>query len=190
MNTIKLLKMTALSVCLISGLAACAQNPLTNLNQQSADANCSKLTHKKLQTAINQAQDALSNRSCHYQFDTLHQQLLNIAENDPAQENGSLFLKFYKWNVSEGVISTKQGKEFYNRYFKPSFGNVLSNDRNVCSLGANKEELVKNLGRELTYKKTGLQDIMQNRDAYFEAQRIHNELLFLIETTLMACDNT
>ena len=181
--------MTILSFCLISGLVACAQAPKSTVNQSAVGGNCSRLTHKKLQVAINYAQDALGHRSCHYQFGSMHQQLLDIAQNDPAKENGSLFLKFYKWNVAEGVISSRQGKEYYNRYFKTTFGHVLTNDRNVCSLGANKDELVKNLGRELNYKKTGLQTIMQDRDAYFEAQRMHNELVFLIETTLLACND-
>lgn len=191
MNTISILKSTALSLCLVSGLAACAATPPPPAPPPVEPVvvnTCQTPSSKSLQIAIAAAQSELSHRECHYQFDAMHHTLLQIAQGDPSPKNGKKFLDFYKWNVSQGILSSKQGKDYYNRYFKPTFGNVLSNDRNVCSLGKNKDALIKSLGRELVDKKTGLQVIMQDRNAYFEALRIHNDLIFLIETTLMACD--
>ncbi len=190
MNTINILKSTALGLCLASGLTACAQAPKPTpvpQIQPVAVKTCQVPINKHLQTAITSAQSELSDRNCHFQFDAMHKKLIQIALEDPSPSNGKLFLNFYKWSVGQDILSSRQGKEYYNRYFKTTFGNVLSNDSNVCSIGKNKDALIKKLGRELVDKKTGLQGIMQNRDAYFEALRIHNDLIFLIETTLLAC---
>ena len=187
MNTISILKSTALSLCLVSGLTACAQAPKPAPTLQVVKPSCQVPVNKHLQTAIDSAQAELSNRSCHFQFDAIHKKLIQIALEDPSPSNGKRFLNFYKWSVNQEILSSLQGKEYYNRYLKTTFGNVLSNDSNVCSIGKNKDALIKSLGRELVDKKTGLQGIMQNRDAYFEALRIHNDLIFLIETTLLAC---
>jgi len=185
MNISKVVKMLVLSLSLMSVLSACAPSRIKH-----AEVSCNSVSDKNLQTAFESAKGILSQRMCHYEFDALHQQLLSIAKNDPAEGTGLKFLQFYKWNVSEGVISSKQGKNLYNRYFKSTFGHILPNNQNVCSLRGNKDPLIKELGRELGYKKMGLQEAMQDRDAYFEAQRIHNELVFLLETTLMACSNS
>jgi len=190
MNTFKLLKNTVLGFCLVSGLTACAQTPRHNTSQSSHQASCSLPQHKKLTVAVDNAQASLSDRSCHYQFDAIHAQLLNIAVNDPSSTHNTEFRSFYKWSIDQGIISSLQGKEYYTRYFTNSFGNVLANDRNVCSSAANKEKLIKSIDRELGSKKIGLQDIMQDRKAYFSAQQTHNDLVFLIETTLLACEKT
>jgi len=175
-------------IFLSSALSGCTTTPKPASTRWAIKDTCTLPNHKQLQVAINKTQAELSKRSCHYQFEDMHQQLLDIAKNDPDHNNGKKLLLFYKWSVNQGVISSRQGKEFYNRYFKATFGNVLPNDRNVCSIASIKDKLIIDLGHELQNKKIGLQLIMQNRDEFFEAQRIHNELVFLIETTLMACN--
>ena len=182
MNILKLVNITAISLVIISSLSACSQSPnrTDSPSRWVIEDTCTVPSHKKLPVAFSKAKTELSNRNCHYQFDAMHKKLLSIAENDPSTENGNHFLSFYRWSVDQGIISSKQGKEYYNRYFKSTFGNVLSNDRNVCSISSTKDPLLKQLRRELIDKQTGLQVIMQDREAYFEAQRIHNELVFLI----------
>jgi len=187
MKTVQLMKHSVLGLMLLGGLTGCGQTHKKPL--QAEAVSCSVREQAQLAPAIADAKTALSHRSCHYQFDTLHEQLLAVAKNDPDKTHNTAFLGFYTWSVKQGIINKRQGKELYTRYFKTSFGYVLSNDRNVCGTASIKDEMIKKIGAELAYKKIGLQDIMQDRKAFFEAGQVHNDLVFLLEATLLACEN-
>ncbi len=173
----------------VLGLLAggCAHTLDGNAAGWHSDRQCAVPDHKQLSVALQGAQATLSERSCHYAFERIHQSLLDIGRQDPGKANKERFLNFYQWSVDQGILSSRQGKEYYNRYFTSGYGHMLPNDRNLCSLAGGQEQLIKRLDDELVLKKTGLQDILQDRDAYFDAQRTHNDLVFLLETTLLSC---
>lgn len=183
MYTLKL----ALGLCLIGGLSACAQTPKTPV---SAAVNCDIPQQNKLADALVSAQNVLGHRSCHYQFETIHQQLIEVAKNDANPENKFKFLSFYKWSVNNGIINSRQSKQRFNRYFSTSFAHVLNNEQRTCSMAAKKDELFNQLKRELPYKKTGLLDVMGDVKAYHKAQGSYNDLKFLVNTTWLACENS
>ena len=142
---------------------------------------------KHVDQAFEQARKSLSNRACHYQFDTVHNQLIEIAQGDPSKDNKKRFYDFYQWITDQGIISKNQSKMLFTRYFTTQFSNALPDNQNTCSHRSTKETMVRNLAQEMKYKKVGLQDIIGNRDLYFRAVSKHNDLVFLIETTMLAC---
>ncbi len=182
MNKLFIYSIAAIAVL---GLSGCASTQPS----KPVKVSCVTANYKRLDDSIRHAKSQLSNRSCHYQFDEFHQELLVTAQGDTDLGNAKRFLDFYKWSVDQGIVSKRQGKAYYNSYFKPSFGNVLPNDRNVCSAVSSKDDIEKKMYKELEYKRIGLQEILGDREAYFEAQRIHNDLVFLIETSNLACSN-
>lgn len=178
-----LLALSYISVALLVSGCASTKTP------KPVSVSCAVSDYKRLDDSIRHAKSQLSNRSCHYQYDAFHRQLLATAQGDTGAGNAEKFLDFYKWSVDQGIVSKRQGMEYYNSYFKPSFGNVLPNDRNVCSAVAVKDDIEKRMYKELEHKRIGLQEIMGDREAYFEAQRVHNDLVFLLETSNLACGN-
>ncbi len=173
---------------LTSGLTACATQPQTQSTRWTIEDRCTLPNQKQLTQALQSARNELSQRSCHYQFDAIHQQLLTIAQQDPGPTYRQSFLDFYQWSVQQGIISSLQGKQLYTSYFTPGFGHLLPNNSNVCAQKASKDSLIQALNADLAHKKLGLNDILQDREAYFQAQRTHNDLTFLLETTLIACE--
>ncbi len=189
MNTIQKIPSTLLWLSLlISGLSACATQPETQSTRWTMEDSCTLPSQKQLTQALQSARNQLSQRSCHYQFDAIHQQLLTIAQQDPGPTHRQSFLDFYQWSVQQGIISSLQGKQLYTSYFTPGFGHLLPNNSNVCAQKTSQDSLIQTLNDDLAHKKLGLNDILQDRDGYFQAQRTHNDLIFLLETTLIACE--
>ena len=99
-------------------LTACANQPPP----------CAGPTSKNLNTAIDDVKSTLTN-GCAAHFDRFYDDLLRIAEGDPKHENKRLFSEFLVWSSDEGLLSQRQAKNYYNRFFNVKFMALACRDR-------------------------------------------------------------
>ena len=157
-------------------LASCATNKPDCIGPQS----------KNLGTAIDAAQTSLIN-GCHAHFDRYYDDLLTIAEGDPRPENKRKFSEFLVWSGDQGLLSTRQAEDYYNRYFNVKFM-AMKGDYNNCSHTCpNKRKVLFDMERELSDKERGLLRISEDHDAYYRADRLYQEVELVLEATCVAC---
>ena len=90
-------------------LSACNSNP-------SHETTCSPPSGHNLDQAMSAARFDLET-GCEAHFDDYLVRLLAIAEGDPGKENKAKFSDFLLWANEEGLLSKRQAREVYNRYF-------------------------------------------------------------------------
>jgi len=147
---------------------------------------CTMPTGKRVGAAFSHVKEDLASDSCQHQYDRYFSTLIDIATGDPAKENRKRFSDFITWSYQRGIISKVQGKDYYTRYFSPTFKS-LSDTRNVCSATRDKAALFNDLQAELKQKKKGLLQVSGDRDAYFNTLKEHNDIVLVLEATAMAC---
>jgi hypothetical protein len=170
----------ALAVALLgAALAACASNtPHT--------AQCTPPPGPDLDNAISVARFDLET-GCEARFDDYFQRLLTIAEGDPKKENKGKFSDFLIWANDSGLLSKRQAREIYNRYFGVKYVS-MSGDYSVCSQTCPRQaDIMRDLRTELADKELGLLKISADRRSYFQANRLYQETELVIEATCEAC---
>ena len=81
---------------------------------------CVAPSTNQLGAALKQAKDSMS-AGCQAHFDRYLTRLLEIAEGDPQPDNKRYFSEFLVWSTDQGLISKRQARAHYNRYFSPKF---------------------------------------------------------------------
>jgi hypothetical protein len=169
---VALLAMTAV-------LAACSNVP----TQASA---CSLPEGPDLEGAISATRFDLET-GCEHQFDRYFQNLLTLAEGDPKKENKASFSEFLIWANEEGLLSKRQARETYNRYFGVKYITLVS-DYSVCTRTCpRQDDVMRAMGRELEDKEQGLLRISADRRNYTRASRLFQETELVLEATCEAC---
>ena len=93
---------------------------------------------------------------CEAHFDAYFGNLLAIAEGDPGKENKAKFSDFLLWANNEGLLSKRQARAIYNRYFGVKYVSLAS-DYSVCSETCpRQEEVMRAMRQELADKEQGL----------------------------------
>ena len=159
-----------------SFLAACASNAPTCVGPQS----------KNLTTAIDEAQTSLVN-GCHAHFDRYYDDLLGIAEGDPKPENKRAFSEFLVWSSDEGLLSTRQAQDYYNRYFNVKFMSMKGEYNNCSHTCPNKQKVLFDMERELSDKERGLLKVSLDNEGYYRADQLYQEVELVLEATCTAC---
>jgi hypothetical protein len=160
-------------------LAACSSYP----TQKTA---CSLPQGPNLEQAISQARFDLET-GCEHEFDAYFQRLLAIAEGDPKQENKASFSDFLLWSNDAGLLSKRQARETYNRYFGIKYVSLIS-DYSVCAQTCpNQSDVMRDMNRELGDKEQGLLKISADRLNYTRASNLYQETELVLEATCEAC---
>ena len=157
-------------------LASCATSPPPCNGPQS----------KSLDTAISQVKQTLNN-GCEAHFDRYYDDLLSVAEGDPKPENKRIFSEFLVWAGDEGLLSQRQAKNYYNRYFNVKFMSMRGDYNNCSHTCPNKKKLLLDMERELTDKERGLLKVSRDADGYYRADRLSQEVELVLEATCNAC---
>ncbi len=161
-------------------LSACNSAP-----QRSAV--CTPPSGTNLHQAIAQARADLS-AGCGHRFDAYWTALLEIGAGDPRPENRRDFSAFLEWSVDQGLLSRRQARERYNRYFGVKYVSLLS-DYSVCSRTCpNRSQVLTEMQAERADKELGLLKIADDANAYRRADRLYNEMSLVLEATCAACD--
>jgi hypothetical protein len=167
---------TLLVACTAFALASCASSPPP----------CEGPQTRNLAAAVDHVKGALGN-GCAAHFDRYYDDLLRTAEGDPKPENKRVFSEFLVWSADEGILSQRQTKEHYNRYFNVKFM-TLQGDYNNCSHTCpRRDRVLLDMERELGDKERGLLKVSLDNDGYYRADELYKEVELVLEATCTAC---
>ncbi len=180
--TAALLGRAALAGLLALSLAAC------NAFNTRPDnlAHCALPEQHNLERALEAARESLQ-AGCETEFDTYLDTLLTTAQGDPAPENRERFSEFLVWSTEQGLLSRRQAQELYNRYFSVKFVSMMGEYNNCASSCPRKATLLSEIETELADKELGLMKVSGDREAYYRADRLFQELELVLEATCTAC---
>lgn len=170
---------TVLAVLLSSGCASTPEAPV-NITQ-----GCEVVSSKQLDVAIDQAKDNLSRAECLPFFSTNFASLRETAKGDPKADNRAKFAAWLKWANEQGIISVKQSKESYNRYFNETFVSLPSHGH-ICGY-LQRHDPVKDMSRELSQKSEGYNDILGDSAGYYRVHAQYTDMKFMLESVASAC---
>jgi hypothetical protein len=157
-------------------LASCASTPPACNGPQSAN----------LEKAISQVQSNLSG-GCAAHFDRYFDDLLTVAEGDPKASNKRAFSEFLVWAKDEGLVSQRQAKDNYNRYFNVKFMSMQGDYNNCSHTCPNQDRVLLNMERELSDKERGLLKVSLDNQSYYRASELFQEIELVLEATCTAC---
>ena len=167
---------TLLAAFATLALASCAATPPP----------CDGPTTRNLGAAVDHVKDKLA-AGCTAQFDGYFDTLLTTAEGDPRPENKRVFSEFLVWSADEGLLSQRQAKEYYNRYFNVKFMTLASDYNNCSHTCPRRDRVLLDMERELSDKERGLLRVSQDDTGYYRADRLYKEMELVLEATCTAC---
>ncbi len=159
------------------GLTACATDPVPD---------CSGPQTRNLQSAFADVENRLAN-GCEYYFESYMADLLEIAEGDPKPENKRKFSGFLVSVGEQGLLSNRQAREVYNRYFNVKFVSMQGDYNNCSHTCPRMDAVLDNMQSELTHKELGLLRVSQDAASYYRADRLFKETELVLEATCLAC---
>ncbi len=171
MKTLSLL--VALSALI---LASCATSPPP----------CDSPQTRNLGAAVDDVKDSLSS-GCAAHFDRYYDDLLRTAEGDPKPGNKRIFSEFLVWSADEGLLSQRQAKDHYNRYFNVKFMTLQSDYNNCSHTCPRRDRVMLDMERELSDKERGLLKVSLDSDGYYRADELFQEVELVLEATCTAC---
>ena len=166
-----------LAATIMLGLGGCATKPPPCMSPQT----------KNLSTAIVQVQHELDS-GCAAYFDRFYDDLLTIAEGDPGTGNKRIFSDFLLWSTDRGIISQRQAREYYNRYFNVKFVSLAGDYNNCSHTCPRRDRVMRSMERELTDKERGLMRISLDNAGYYRADELYQEVELVLEATCTACE--
>ena len=181
MNSSIKIKLTGIVAvaAITTSLAACSNNP-------TRTTACSLPEGPNLEHALSAARFDLET-GCEHEFDAYFQRLLTIAEGDPKKENKASFSDFLLWSNDAGLLSKRQARETYNRYFGIKYVTLVS-DYSVCSQTCPQQsDVMREMNRELGDKEQGLLKVSSDRLNYTRASNLYQETELVLEATCEAC---
>ena len=157
-------------------LASCATSPPP----------CDSPQTRNLGAAVDQVKDSLSS-GCAAHFDRYYDDLLRTAEGDPKPGNKRVFSEFLVWSADEGLLSQRQAKDHYNRYFNVKFMTLQSDYNNCSHTCPRRDRVMLDMERELSDKERGLLKVSLDSDGYYRADELFQEVELVLEATCTAC---
>jgi hypothetical protein len=149
-------------------------------------AGCTMPQTLLLDQAVGEVRSALSN-GCNFRFDAYFDQLLTIAEGDPQPGNAQVFSELLVWAGDHGVISRRQTRQTYTRYFGTKFVSAMG-DYNTCAQTCPvKQRVVTEMQAELRDKERGMVKVMDNLAGYQAADQLYQKMELLITATCETC---
>ena len=124
---------------------------------------------------------------CEAHFDRFYDDLLQIAEGDPRAENKRRFSEFLVWASDEGLLSTRQAKNYYNRYFNVKFMSLAGDYNNCSHTCPRRDRVMIEMERELSDKERGLLKVSLDHEGYYRADELYQEVELVLEATCAAC---
>ena len=177
LNTIK----AAGSIAALCLLSACSQM------QQKPVADCGLSNTNNVDKLFAEVGDKLKVKSCQYSWPSYRERLVTAAKGAPGPENEARFAEVLREGIDLGIISKRQGQETFSRYFDPEFYAVKSEARSSCSSLRRKDELLTAMRTELSYKREGMLEILDDEDRFRQAQRYYSDLTLVFDAVDAAC---
>ena len=141
---------------------------------------------KNLNAAITEVKSSLTG-GCSAYFDSYYDDLLGIAEGDPKPENKRLFSEFLVWSSDQGILSQRQARDHYNRFFNVKFVSLQSDYNNCSHTCPRRARVMLDMERELNDKERGLLKVSMDNSGYYRADELYQEVELVLEATCTAC---
>ena len=171
------MKLHSMTVSIVTlALASCASSPPPCDGPQS----------RNLGAAIDHVKGALSS-GCAAPFDRYYDDLLRTAEGDPKPGNKRVFSEFLVWSADEGLLSQRQARDYYNRYFNVKFMTLASDYNNCSHTCPRRDRVLLDMERELSDKERGLLKVSLDNEGYYRADELFKEVELVLEATCTAC---
>lgn len=139
-----------------------------------------------LESAMTEAERRLGS-GCEYRFDSFFKESLALAEANPDTENKRLFSDHLLRVNDMGVISKRQARDLYNRYFNVKFVS-LAGDYNTCSQTCPVQgRVISDMKQELQDKELGLLRASADNASYYRADNLLKEAQLVLAATCRAC---
>ena len=178
------MKPRPIAILLAGALALAAAGCNSNPPKQAL---CTMPAGNDLSAAMQEVRFDLQS-GCSARFDDYFQALLAIGAGNPSPDNRRAFSSFLEWTVEQGLLSTRQARERYNRYFNVKYVSLMS-DYSVCSETCPKRSRVYGaMEQERSDKELGLLKISGDRGQYERADRLYYEAELVLEATCAACE--
>ena len=125
---------------------------------------------------------------CAAHFDRYYDDLLSIAEGDPKPENKRIFSEFLVWSGDEGLLSQRQARDYYNRYFNVKFTSMQGDYNNCSHTCPRLDRVMLDMERELSDKERGLLKVSLDSAGYYRSDELYQEIELVLEATCTACN--
>lgn len=154
--------------------------------QEDVTVGCDVITTMQIDDAFQQAKENMSRSECTPFYSANFAALREIAKGNAHVENRSKFAAWLKYVSDRGVISVRQAKDGYNRYFNETFVSLPSQGH-ICG-HMNKRNPVKAMSHELSQKSEGYNDILGDSEGYNRVHAQYNDMRFMLESVKTACN--
>jgi len=168
-------------LALLAVLAACSQQAVKSVDH------CRINPNNNVDRMFSQVSDKLADSSCHYFYPEYRQQLIVAAKGAPGPENEARFASLLRESIDRGIISKRQGQALFSQYFDPEFFAVKAEPRSSCSSLRRKEQMYTDMREELSYKREGMLEILDDQHRFRQAQQHYNNLQLVFDAVEVAC---
>lgn len=175
MKTIKY-KLAALTT-LMALMAGCATT-------QTIDQ-CSVNLSSPLRGAMTTVENQLAS-GCGGYYKRYVNQLIDVAADNPSADNKRAFSDFLVKLSDRGMISKRQARELYNRYFNIKFVSLDGDYSTGSQVCPTKEKVLLDMRQELLDKETGLVKVSNDPTSYYRADLLLKEAELVLEATCRA----
>jgi hypothetical protein len=149
---------------------------------------CESPQTRNLDHAIEDVKSNLRGGGCAAHFDRYYDELLTIAEGDPKAGNKRIFSEFLVWSGEQGLLSQRQARDYYNRYFNVKFTSMQGDYNNCSHTCPRRDRVMLNMERELSDKERGLLKVSLDSAGYYRADELYQEVELVLEATCTACN--
>lgn len=156
-------------------------------NLRLTEPNCALPEGHDLDLAFAAAETGLRD-GCAHRFDDYMAQLLHVAEGDPGPDNRRRFSEFLESAANDGIISRRQAKQHYNRYFNVKFVSLMGDYNNCSQTCTRRQRVLSDMERELLHKEQGLLKVSGDAQSYYRADRLMKETELVLQATCLACE--
>lgn len=165
-------------VCLAVALPGCTTTTAVS---------CAGPQTRNLDEAFAHVEQRLAS-GCEYHFDSYVADLLSIAEGDPSPGNKRKFSEFLVTAGDRGLLSNRQARDIYNRYFNVKFVSLQGDYNNCTHTCPRMDNVLDDMQQELVHKEQGLLRVSEDAPGYYRADRLFKEAELVLQATCLACE--
>lgn len=146
---------------------------------------CDAIDSKQVDAAFGEARNNLSRAECAPYFEQNFSKLREVAQGDPGDDNRSRFAAWLNWSSDKGIITARQAKEMYTRYFHDTFVSLPSQGH-VC--GYLKDDSLKTAMKlELVQKREGYTRIAGDAEGFNRVHLQYEDMMLMLDSVNSAC---
>lgn len=149
---------------------------------------CAVPDAKTVDTFLTAAEYKLGNSRCGTSFDEYFDRLIAVSRENPDATNKQAFADLIRAGIANGAISKREGMARFNEYFEPEFYSLKTDVRSNCVALSDRQNDVNALDSELRKKRTGLLDILGDKEQFRQSQQFYQDLTVVMDAVRHSCD--